>query len=334
MSGEPRRVPSRNFRIRDLCVFVLLCKEFFDRIAQLLLTAGFLLAHTQLNLEVQWDAPRECPSVEAVRASILGFAGERAAGDLIATGRVERLEDRYRLSLRVGSAGQFEEREVVAASCDEVAEAFGVIAGSILLERAAERAAIEKRATAETAPISSPASAQPPSRKLDDAANRAWVGLAGGAILFGAQALPELALSAGGRFGGPLFFGFGLKAAYLFPVQLTPLAELEGFTISPGVCLGHAWDMLSAEFCARASLFRLQGTGTFPGGKTDSQLWLSPEIALGIQFSLTRTLMLELIPAASLRGHPRTFSVAGETVFSAPEINAELLGGLRFSPWL
>lgn len=80
------------------------------------------------TIALVWSAPRECPTVEELRARVLSCLP--AGADVRARGAVERTSRRYRLRLEIEAAagnGARGERVLEAASCDELASAAAAV---------------------------------------------------------------------------------------------------------------------------------------------------------------------------------------------------------------
>jgi hypothetical protein len=85
-------------------------------------------------VDLQWIAPAECPREEAVRDKMRALAGlsleelER----LSAEGEITRVDDRYRLRLRVRLGNELRERVIESETCADLAGAAAVTLGLLL----------------------------------------------------------------------------------------------------------------------------------------------------------------------------------------------------------
>jgi hypothetical protein len=91
-------------------------------------------AHAQSRLELDWDAPPECPQGPAVRQKLDALLGDAASkmGRLRADGRIERAAGRYRLTLTVHDGSQARDRTIEADACSDLAGAAAVALGLLL----------------------------------------------------------------------------------------------------------------------------------------------------------------------------------------------------------
>jgi hypothetical protein len=91
-------------------------------------------ARAQTSLELEWDAPAECPQEASVRARLNELAGKptQARRRLHALGRIERVGKRYRLVLSVRERDTVKERTMNADSCDDLGGAAAVALGLLI----------------------------------------------------------------------------------------------------------------------------------------------------------------------------------------------------------
>ncbi|MBX3190028.1 MAG: hypothetical protein KF819_23585 [Labilithrix sp.] len=118
------------------------------------------------DLRLAWDAPKECPSADDVRAAALKSAkGEAASETLEADARVERGE-RWRVTLRTRRAGVASaERQLEAASCEALAEATAVILALALMPGAGVEEPATEPATTAARAAPAPAAVEAPARE-------------------------------------------------------------------------------------------------------------------------------------------------------------------------
>jgi len=100
------------------------------------LAALLCSAHTfaQEQVELAWEAPPECPQEAAVRQKIRTLAGDawHTTERVRAQGRIERVDGRYRLTVRVHEGDAAKERTIAADSCVDLAGAAAVTLGLLL----------------------------------------------------------------------------------------------------------------------------------------------------------------------------------------------------------
>lgn len=96
------------------------------------------LARAQSRLELEWDAPPECPRASAVIQKLDALLGEAAAkkSRLRAEGRIARVAGRYRLTLTVHDQDRTRDRTIDSDSCSDLAGAAAVTLGLLLREEA------------------------------------------------------------------------------------------------------------------------------------------------------------------------------------------------------
>jgi hypothetical protein len=101
-------------------------------------------AHAEPALDLRWDAPAECPDAKNVKRRIreLGQTSAQALR-LRAEGRIERVETRYRLVLKIHDGAEVRERTIESASCEDLAGAAAVSLGLLLRAVNAQAAAGE-----------------------------------------------------------------------------------------------------------------------------------------------------------------------------------------------
>lgn len=96
----------------------------------MVIVAFALLAGPAAPLEIDWDAPADCPGAADVRASVertLGPAADDERTPIRASGRVQESEAGYRLSLEVHDGATTSQRELEGATCREVTDAAALI---------------------------------------------------------------------------------------------------------------------------------------------------------------------------------------------------------------
>lgn len=85
-------------------------------------------------MELDWQAPPECPQRAAVQEKLRSLAGEawRTTERVSAKGRIERVERRYRLTLSVRDGATVKERTIESESCVDLGGAAAVTLGLLL----------------------------------------------------------------------------------------------------------------------------------------------------------------------------------------------------------
>lgn len=296
---------------------------------------GIALATAKLNLELQWDAPPECPSAEDVRTAAIAYAGENTSGNFTAAATVQAAAGSYHLHLSIQQVDETDaerdEREVVGASCSDVAEAGAIIVGSVLkIEGAQEESLVEKTPEAPSEPIRRPGRPVQPREVAPHAHFVSWLGAGVAAATLGAGLSPGVALELGERWAkGRFLWDSGIRATSILPFSPHVFARLDGLEVAPGTCIGKHWSSIELSLCARLSLFWLQGTGTFRGGRTDSHFWIAPQLELGFGLSLTDMFQWNLTTGVASFGRTKTFSIENEPIFSTPEWSWSVSGGFR-----
>lgn len=131
-------------------------------------------AFAQESVELEWESPPECPQRAAVREALRSLVGEdlwHQTTRLNAHGRVERIGERYRLTLSVREGSTSKERRIESDSCADLGGAAAVTLG-LLLKRARASAALGTDAGA-IASSGNPDSADAPGNTNETAAQRA-----------------------------------------------------------------------------------------------------------------------------------------------------------------
>ena len=93
-----------------------------------------LRAVAEEQVELDWQAPPECPQRAAVQQKLRSLAGEawRTTERVSAKGRIEKLERRYRLTLSVRDGATVKERTIESDSCVDLGGAAAVTLGLLL----------------------------------------------------------------------------------------------------------------------------------------------------------------------------------------------------------
>jgi len=91
-------------------------------------------ASAEEQVELDWQAPPECPQQAVVQQKLRSLAGEawRTTERVSAKGRIERIERRYRLTLSVRDGATVKERTIESDSCVDLGGAAAVTLGLLL----------------------------------------------------------------------------------------------------------------------------------------------------------------------------------------------------------
>jgi hypothetical protein len=86
------------------------------------------------QVELDWEAPPECPQKAAVQQKLRSLAGEawHTTERVSAEGRIERIDKRYRLTLSVRDGAAVKERTIDSDSCVDLGGAAAVTLGLLL----------------------------------------------------------------------------------------------------------------------------------------------------------------------------------------------------------
>lgn len=116
-----RSVPLRSFRR------VLVCSGLLAALVP-------VRALAEEQVELEWQAPPECPQRAAVQQKLRSLAGAawRTTERVSAKGRIEKLERRYRLTLSVREGASVKERTIESDSCVDLGGAAAVTLGLLL----------------------------------------------------------------------------------------------------------------------------------------------------------------------------------------------------------
>jgi len=300
---------------------------------------GAGVARADDELQLSWVAPAACPKGADVRAAALRGAagGQREAGALEAEARVEKVEDRWRVTLRTRRAGvSSPERKLEAASCDALAEATGVILAMALLPPGASPPGESE--TAPEGPKAAPPPASPTSPRDareaggQPAREEAYLHrVAIGASAVGdGVALPSLAVG-GGVSLAATFDRLRLEggAAYFSGQSRTTGTSAAGASFDAASASGRAcWAILrgAAELspCAGADVTFSSGTGFGAAENyTPSATWVSVAGGGLLRVPLTSFLALRAELAALVPLTRPRFVVDGDgTVYGPPAMGA------------
>lgn len=275
---------------------------------------------TPLALELEWEAPPTCPDATVVRRQIerILHGPLTAPRSAVAHGKIDRTDDgRFHLALTVRTGDVADTRELDAASCAMLSEAFAVVV-ALAIDPTKGDGSIEEPPQPESPPPepiqpSSPVAADivppksappsPPTRSSEKAESRMAIELGvGGSVVWGMlpQASPGLVASAGVRIDrlrvGMLgTLAFGQKPQFDRSVGAA-IDMLEGgafaaYTVPIGIfALGPCANI-------EATYVRVEGYG-IREPRTSSAWWATPVI--GGRFEARASRWLGLFARADL----------------------------------
>lgn len=246
----------------------------------------------QEPLELRWTAPAECPQEATVRERFNALVPremlERAR--LRADGTITKMDERYRLVLRLEVDDLAGERSIESDSCTDLAGAAAVALGLLLQSAAPEPtapSAAEDEKPAPTAPTPAP---EPSSNPTKDDASRART--------LHVFVTPELAVEVGPLPKPNVSFALGAGVSYgrwlaaldaQLPAKqhitlvgaLEAGADTQHSLLSLSLC--HAWQAPPFELlpCAVFAVERLSATGSGPVVTARSERDIWPSFGLG-----------------------------------------------------
>jgi hypothetical protein len=328
-----------------------------------LLSTPHVRAQERLPLELDWQAPAECPSAEAVRGELQRIARVRPGFSLTPLGAravVERRGAGYATALHTEHAGQAGERALEAADCDTLvrtvtlvlALAFG--AGVEVEDTSAPPATTAPEPAQNGAAQNAPA--QPTVAQADQAAatdehaaeqepaasgsrdhTLDWSLLAGAGVQLGLLPMAAFAASVGAEvaFGA---FSIGVRANAWPGVTDAIGAQLEArFDGAGGALQGCGrmpWSSLLFAACGEMRAAALRGRSS---GTTDDGSATAPWYALAAAASLTWprasvvSLRLQAALAASL-DRPRFVITDLQQVHRVPQLVPDFAAFLIVTP--
>lgn len=278
-----------------------------------------------LTIELDWSAPRGCISAEQLEAElqqrIRGAQPAADIGELEVNGQLEEAEGGYRMELRASAGELSSERELSAATCEELGEA-AILIVTLLADMAAAEAA-----RAVTVEAAEPA-------ESEDLVAR-WFARVG--LISDLGSLPGIAFGPGLAFGLELSdLRVELGGSYLLPQQVMvagrarPVAELQVFSGSLGTCYGFLPRAVYA--CLRGEYGRIGGesqnvSDTSSGGAA----WWLGLVGIRAEFALTGALSLGAELALGVPFDRIRFEIDGlGTVHELPAVIGRLVTALEW----
>ena len=302
--------------------------------------AQLSFAQSKAAIELDWDAPSQCPTANDVQDHIREIVGnlEVPPNHLRAEGRILRLGERYRLTLVITSGSATGRRELESDSCDHLAGAAGV-ALSLLVQVASNTdEMLTPDVLGEPFP-GSPHSPNPPQEAANSGSSpratelkprrpepesRVTLGSASKNAVDVHLRLPTVATSLGTAPGLTLGYGLGLGATYsqwgaavtgyYWPErQLSSPwpgygANLTRYSADLDICRTWRVESFEAGPCVRAGLMRAiaRGTGTGMVFKSAGATVFTAGATLMARFYFTKWVALILTGASEIgSGRPK-----------------------------
>jgi hypothetical protein len=286
--------------------------------------------------ELHWEVPEVCPDVHALERESEQVLGEPLAKyPLNVTGRVTQSENQLTLSLRITlpATAEARERELQAASCQELLEAAAVAIALAAAESG------DDKASAATVP-QSPDSLEPPPMaavRLPESEHSVLAISAAGAGMW--AALPSIGL------GGELqiawmqrWLRIGVAATWL---PLRGMQLMDNLRASFGMYFLEAllcgqWSVSRARFfgCTTVNIGRMVAHSDAPVGPTESTAWRAVGVRIGASYPISPPLELTASVAAALPlTRPRFYSQPTDSaqIHEPAAVSARLLIGVLFS---
>jgi hypothetical protein len=337
--------------IAGLCLFALLW-------------VALARAQDALPLELEWQAPAECPNVEAVRAELQRIARVRPGFSLTplrARATVERHGTLYATTLRTEHAEQAGERALEAPDCDTLAHAVTLVlalafgAGVELADRGAQGDAGAAAATPNTGSAAaepaasntrppetpSPAAAtdQAAIRDADSSRDRTLHAalLVGGGVQL--ELLPSAAFVA--SVGGELVFGafsLGLRANAWPGVRDVVTAGIEarfdGLGGALQACGRLPWSSLLLAACAEARAAALRGRSSHASEDGSATApWYSLAAAAAVTWPRARVVSVRVQAAlAASLDRPRFVITDLQQAHHVPQIAPDFVAFVVVTP--
>lgn len=249
------------------------------RCAWIVLLSLFVLraqAQGSLPLELEWEAPRECPSAAEVRLELERIARARPGtvlSPLWARAVVTLRGRSYHTVLQTAQSGQRGERELEAADCATLLRTVTLVlaltfgAGAELTEDAAamHQAVAPAPAVAELSDRTADTSEQDRSGHEHEPTSRAWSLLAGVGTQLGLLPTAALLVSTGALLDGPAW-SLDVRARGSFAREKSLPEDVDAHFRALGAALTACWrrpfSTFTASLCGAAQAASLRGTTT------------------------------------------------------------------------
>lgn len=230
-----------------------------------------------LPIAISWNAPGECPGIDALKAEVRRMAGQvpPPAERLAAEVTVRRAAGAgWQLTLATKAGTREGERKLAGADCAELMRAAALVMALMINPQA--------NAIAEPPPPPPPAPPPPPP------VERARRFSAGADVVVGSGALPDVAPGFGVRFaaGASSPFSVELRASVFMSRSTASASDPTkggSFDLMDGALAGCARARrdrrLSPGACAGASVVRLHGAGYGVTSPDDASAWWTAAFA-------------------------------------------------------
>ena len=262
-----------------------------------------------LPIAVAWDAPGECPGVEALKAEFRRVAGHvpPPAERLSAQVTVRRGPGRaWLLTLATKTGTRVGERRLAGSDCAELMRAAALILGLMINPKAG---------FVETAPPPAPPPLPPPPTAVPDDRFAA-----GADLQFGRGAQPAVAPGVGVRFAiAAAAFSAELRASFWTSRSTASSSDAAAggtfrfFDVGAAGC-GRAWRRrgISPALCVGAALAHLQASGYGVSNPGEASAWWPAAFAeASLRERITRRNAVRLAAQAVIPAGNPTFDLAG-----------------------
>lgn len=271
------------------------------------------------SIELEWEAPHECPQETQLRERVeqlLGAPVDATSGEHFAAHGVVRHDGtRWDLDLSLSTADGTERRPLQADSCEALMEAAAVVISIALAPRSRDEPPADDPPTAGTTPptpaappraetqkASPPSSKSPRARTELRSRSRPRSARAPRAPTLAVTPITGFIRAIGGFSAGPLpaiapavGLGLGLRrkalraellARYFFArtAEREDLsARIAAWTVSAQFCFAPAWRRLEFPLCAGPELGMMMGRGdNVDAPRAESLLWAAADINAGL----------------------------------------------------
>ena len=263
-------------------------------------------------LELQWEAPEDCPDSVAFLTAISRLVGsaERVSNKVRADIRIERdSSGNYRLKLTTELNAISGERVLQGHSCHAVADAAVITLALILnpdidipadggIELPAKRG--PQTSSVDTKPLAAPNRLEPHRPEVMANSPIRWFGSGALGLEFGILPKPEPEVSLGfgaafGKYSGVLQASYGPPQTILLTEPSGAGGRLWDFTLSMTACWSASLSAPRVGACVEGAWTHVQGYGLgVPqqhGGATN---WTAPGLGIFIDLPLNRRAMFHL----------------------------------------
>ncbi|HXK20479.1 MAG TPA: hypothetical protein VNG33_21865 [Polyangiaceae bacterium] len=260
-------------------------------------------------IDIQWEAPAECPDAEGLRAAIERLLGKKLASlpgrDLRALGKVQRSEaGNWQLDVVLAVGGHVEQETLVAKKCGALGDAMALkvalaidplaVVDAVQSPSAPSSTAQHEQQSDRLAPVVSPATSLRAGLRLVGGVGLGQLpGVTPGAALYGSLQFPAFRV----ELGGGAFWG-GV-ARYAAPANVG--ADLQLFVGAARGCVTPGSGRWLFPICGGVELGLMHGRGFgVETASSTSGLWGGVVIGPAVQFRTTQRLSLWLEADATL----------------------------------